>query len=141
MNDTIQNISHPGIIQSIDAHSIKIRIESAAACGSCIAKGSCGMAEMEDKVIEVIQSDDTQYTVGQYVTVSMKQTLGSLAVVLGYVVPFTVVLLTLIIMLQLGFSEGVSGLVSLGILAPYYLVLHLCRNLLKKTFRFYISSL
>ncbi len=138
MNDTTQNISHPGIIQSIDNQSIKVRIESAAACGSCKVKGSCGMAEMEDKVIEVIKQDDDQYAVGQYVTVYMKQTLGSLAVVLGYVVPFLVVLLTLIFMLQLGFSEGVSGLVSLGILAPYFLVLHLSRNMLKKTFRFYI---
>jgi sigma-E factor negative regulatory protein RseC len=139
MNDTIQNISHPGIIQSIDDQYITIRVESAAACGSCKAKGSCGMAEMEDKMIEVIRSDDKHYAVGQYVTVYMKQTLGTLAVVLGYVVPFVVVLLTLIFMLQFGFSEGIAGLVSLGILIPYYLTLHLCRHMLRKTFRFYIS--
>ncbi len=138
MNPNHETVSHPGIVESVDDVHVKVRIASAAACGSCTVKSACGMSEMEDKVLEVIRESGRDFEIGSQVTVYMKQTLGSLAVVLGYILPFVVVLLGLIIGLGLGLSEGLAGLLSIGVLVPYYLVLYLSRNRLKKTFRFYI---
>ncbi len=138
MNPNQETVSHPGIVESVDDMHVKVRIASAAACGSCTVKSACGMSEMEDKVLEVTRENGRDFEIGSQVTVYMKQTLGSLAVVLGYILPFVVVLLGLIIGLGLGLSEGLAGLLSIGVLVPYYLVLYLSRNRLKKTFRFYI---
>jgi len=48
-------------------------------------------------------------------------------------------MLSLIILTLLNFSELFAGLFSIGILAPYYLVLYLLKNKLSKTFKFTIS--
>jgi sigma-E factor negative regulatory protein RseC len=139
MNPSGETISHPGVITSVDDLHVKVKIASAAACGSCSVKSACGMSEMEDKIIDILREPYREYKAGEAVTVFMKQSLGPLAVFFGYILPFVAVLVTLIIMLQLGFGEGVSGLVSLGMLAPYYIILYFTRNRLKKTFRFYIK--
>jgi sigma-E factor negative regulatory protein RseC len=43
---------------------------------------------------------------------------------------------TMITVLAISGSEGLSGLLSLGILIPYYLLLYLRRGRLKRTFTF-----
>lgn len=134
-----ETVSHPGVIINVDDQYVAVRISSAAACGSCKVKGSCGMAEMEDKIVDVPKQEGAAYRKGDLVTIYMQQSLGNYAVFLGYVLPFIVVLIALIVMLQMGYSEGFSGLISLGILIPYYFVLFLTRDKLKKTFRFYIK--
>jgi sigma-E factor negative regulatory protein RseC len=69
----------------------------------------------------------------------MKKSLGGKAVLLAYIIPFIIMMLSLIILTLLNFSELFAGLFSIGILAPYYLVLYLLKNKLSKTFKFTIS--
>lgn len=97
------------------------------------------MSEMEDKIVEVVHDPEKKYNVGEQVTIYMRQSHGPLAVFFGYILPFMVVLVSLIIMLEMGYGEGTSGLVSLGILVPYYFILYLLRDRLKKKFRFHIQ--
>lgn len=54
-----------------------------------------------------------------------------MAMLVAYVVPFVIVLLGLLILLALGVNEGIAGLVSIGLMVPYYVVLYLLRGRLE----------
>jgi sigma-E factor negative regulatory protein RseC len=140
MSSASEVISHPGIVQSLDNGIARVKIQSVAACGSCTVKGACSMAEMEEKIIDIPITDTDTYTIGEMVTVSMNPSLGNLAVVLGYLVPFILVLATLIVSIASGLNEGLAGLLSLAVLVPYYLIIHKNKKRLSKTFTFHIHS-
>jgi len=69
----------------------------------------------------------------------MQKSLGTRAVMLGYFLPFLLVLLTLIVTLNIFKSQGLAGLISLGVLVPYYMLLYFNKDRLKKTFTFKIE--
>jgi len=86
--------------------------------------------------VEVPRTGSEEYKTGDKVQILMEKSLGTKAVFLGYIAPFLLVLATLLITLNLFKSQGVAGLISIGILAPYYFILYLNRKVLKKTFTF-----
>jgi len=129
-------IKHPGVITSIDSSKIKINITTYSACSSCGAKGVCSISDLKDKIIEVPKTGD--FSIGQEVQVILHQTQGFKALYLGYVQPFIVVLITLIITSSLTRNEVLSGLISLGALAPYYLILYYYKEKIRNKFTFAI---
>jgi sigma-E factor negative regulatory protein RseC len=70
-----------------------------------------------------------------------KTSQGFKALFYGYVFPFMLIMAILIILTSLQFSEGLSGLISLSVLVPYYFVLYLTRNKIRKSFEFEIKPL
>lgn len=132
-------IEHIGVISEINEGIIKVDINVQSACSSCHASGICGV-DSSNRIIEV-PANQSQYNIGDQVKVVLKQKLGYVALLLGYVVPFFVVVLTLVICLKLGVSEGISGLFSVLVLIPYYLAIYLFRNKLKKEFNFEIEKI
>lgn len=134
-------IEHPGIITKIEGRKASVMILSQSACVSCQAKGACNMSEMEEKNVEVELPEPALYQTGQQVNVIMKQSQGNLAVLLGYVLPFAVLLVTLIVLISAGIGEGVSGLVSLSILVPYYFILYRFKGKLQTTFSFSLEPI
>jgi sigma-E factor negative regulatory protein RseC len=133
-------VNHPGFVKNIDGRKAEVSIMVNSACSSCEIKGSCGISEAKEKIIEVNLSPAESYTEGQKVLVEMKQSLGSWAVLLGYFFPFLVVVISLFTLVSLGISEGVSALLSLSFLIPYYLVLYFTRDYFKKQFTYTIKS-
>lgn len=133
-------ISHKGIIKSLTDQQIVVSIVNESACSSCHAKGVCSAADMKDKEIE-IRHFSGDYRVGQSVQIVGKTSQGFKALFYGYVFPFLLIMLVLITLTSLQFSEGISGLVSLSILIPYYLILYLTRNKIRKSFEFEIKPL
>jgi sigma-E factor negative regulatory protein RseC len=92
----------------------------------------CGVADMEEKIVETPRLPGIEHKIGDKVTLIMKRTSGNRAVFLGYYLPFLIVVITLILMLSLTENEGLSGLVSIGILLPYYLILFMIKDRLTK---------
>jgi len=135
---TTKEIEHPGVITSIDSSKIKVNITTYSACSSCGAKGICSISDVKDKIVEVPNTGD--FSVGQEVQVILNQTLGFKALYLGYVQPFIVVLITLIITSSLTRNEVLAGLISLGALAPYYLVLYYYKEKIRNKFTFAIKK-
>jgi len=133
------DITHPGTIHKIDGSNIYVKIQAQSACATCHAKGSCTVADMSDKLIEVFNIAPDKYNVGDSVTVSMKQSLGNRAVFLAYFLPFLLVLATLITVLSLSDNELFAGLISLAILVPYYIGLYYLKDSMGKVFRFEIN--
>ncbi|HYQ57798.1 MAG TPA: SoxR reducing system RseC family protein, partial [Draconibacterium sp.] len=100
--------------------SLIVNIISQSACSSCHANGACTVADFQDKEIEVSDYRE-KYQIGDEVTILFKQSKGFTALIWGYVIPFFVVLGTLIIALEVTGDELKSGLLSLFILVPYYI--------------------
>jgi sigma-E factor negative regulatory protein RseC len=134
-----ENISHPGVVESIADDTVFVKIVAMSACSACHAKGMCNVSEMEEKVVEIKKDPQRNYIPGENVTVSMRKTLGSKAVFLGYILPFLLMIGVLILVLFLSGDEGIAGLSAIIILVPYYWLLFLYRNNLKKAFSFRID--
>ena len=133
-------ISHKGVIKKLSKEGIIVGIISESACASCHAKGACTAADVKDKEIEISHYEG-EFHEGQQVLVVGKTSQGFRALFYGYLLPFLLLLAILIISTNITSNEGLSGLLSLGVLVPYYLVLYLFRNKLKKTFGFEIKPL
>jgi len=117
-----------------------VNIISQSACSTCHASGACTVSDFQDKEIEITDFKKT-YQVGEQVTIVFKESKGFAALAWGYLIPFFLVLGTLIIASQLTTNELKSGLISLGILIPYYTALYFLRHHLKKIFKFELEEI
>jgi sigma-E factor negative regulatory protein RseC len=134
------NIEHKGIVTELEGNKAKVTILAESACSSCHAKGVCGASEMQDKIIEV-NTQNALYNIGEQVNVVLKKSEGYKALFYGYILPLLVLLITLIITQNIFEKELIAGLLSIGILIPYYFVLYLLRDKLKQSFHFVLQKL
>lgn len=134
----INAIRHSGIVTEIDDQYYYVTIVAQSACAACEVKGVCNVSEMKEEIIEVPKGTKTGIKVGDKVEIMMEKSLGTKAVLLGYFVPFLILLVTLVISMSLIDNEGLAGVISIIVLIPYYLVLYFKRENLKRTFEFRI---
>jgi len=133
-------IEHLGRVEAITATGIRVVIVSQSACSSCHAKGACTAADVSEKQV-VISKPYHNYSVGETVKVTMKQSLGYKALLLGYILPLVILLVSLFVFDGLGFSEGKTGLYSLAMLIPYYAIIYIFRKRIEKEFYFDIEKI
>ena len=119
---------------------IDVSIEAREACASCKVKNVCGMGESEQKIVSVMAENPAVFHIGEEVIVSVGQGMGLKAVVLAYVVPFALLLCTLLILLEAGIEEALAGLFSLGAVALYYCVLYFFRKKIEREIVFKIRK-
>ena len=135
-----KQIDHEGTILEIEDGKITVGIVNVSACAGCHAKGACTMSDMKEKSIDVIDYSN-KYSVGEKVKLTYQESLGWFALILAYVLPFVLVLLVLFIATTITNNELISGLLSLAILPPYYIILFFFKGRLKKTFSFTIEKI
>ncbi|WP_321306679.1 SoxR reducing system RseC family protein [Marinifilum fragile] len=135
-----KQIDHEGTILEIKDGKITVEIVNVSACAGCHAKGACTMSDMKEKSIDVIDFSN-KYSVGEKVKLTYRESLGWFALILAYVIPFVLVLLVLFIATAFTNDELISGLLSLAILPPYYIILSFFKGRLKKTFSFTIEKI
>jgi sigma-E factor negative regulatory protein RseC len=135
-----KKIEHTGIIRHIEGNKVKVEIIQMSACSSCHAKGACTAADMDEKIIDA-HSNNPNLKVGDAVNIYGESGNGLLAVLLAFVIPFTLILISLIVTGHFIQNEAISGLISLLVLVPYFIILSLFNNKLKKKFTFYISDI
>jgi positive regulator of sigma E activity len=134
-----QAIEHKGFIERINGNSIYVKILSQPACDVCNARGACSVSEIQHKEVEVMDISG-KYKKGEVVDVVMSQVQGYKALLIAYVYPFILVFLTLLVTTLLGLNELNAGLFSLAILPPYYLIIFILRNKIKRIFVFSIRK-
>ncbi|MCK9255183.1 MAG: SoxR reducing system RseC family protein [Bacteroidales bacterium] len=132
-------IEHKGTITDITQGKIIVELNVLSACANCHSKSLCSL-DSAQKIIEVFDNGFS-YKIGETVNVIMRQSLGKKALFLGYILPFFIILIALIICTNLDLSEGLAGLISLATLIPYYASLYLFKNKLKKEFNFSIEKI
>ncbi len=136
--ETLSNsIEHLGVIKEITQKNIKVSLLNVSACSSCHTKSTCSVSDIDNKVIDVINSGG-KFTKGENVKVAFEKSLGPLALFLGYVAPFFLLMLVLLVFWSITKDEVTSGLASLISVGVYYMFLTLFRKKLKSTFTFRI---
>ena len=134
-----ETISHEGIITKIDDDMLEIKIVAQSACALCHAKSACGMGEQKEKVLTVPKPEGQEFQLFQKVKVIMSLNQGNKAAVLAYLIPIVLLLAVLFLCLGLGLSEGLSALISIVSLIPYYIILYIQRDKLKRRFEYRIE--
>lgn len=134
-----KSVEHIGRIASIEGNKLIVQFLAQSACASCHAKSACSAADMENKEVEVLEPYPDRYQLGEKVKIVLKQSLGFRALLLGYLMPFFLLLIVLVVLTQFT-TEAKAGLGSLAILPPYYLFLYLMKDRLKKTFTFSVKK-
>lgn len=138
MNNKIQ---HSGIIESIEDGCIHVRIVQTSACAACKVAGYCNAADAKEKIVDVFcNTADTVWKAGQSVMVTAPGEVAPRALLLGFGIPFIVLVGVLALVLWLTANEGLAALCGLGALLPYYGVLFMLRNRLREKFAFSIES-
>lgn len=135
-----KRIEHQGMVERVSKNSLTINILQQSSCLSCAVKGACSASESDNKEIEVTRFIG-HYEVGERVNVFYEQSLGFKALFLGYINPFLILLIVLVVGAQLIGSEEQAGLLALACLVPYYGVLYLLRDKIKKEFSFRVEKL
>lgn len=134
-----KSIEHPGVISEVSDTMVRVSFTAYSACSACHAKGICSAAEMQDKSVEIPRHE--HFDVDEKVKIILKQSLGYRALFLSYVLPFLIVLLTLVLFSVISDNELITGMISLTILFPYYLMIYLFRGQIKRDFSFFLKKL
>lgn len=132
-------ISHSGIIESIAEGCVKVRILQTSACAACKIAGHCNASESKEKIVEVFTDHIGGYFLGQEVVVCASRDVANKALLLGFGVPFLVLVGVLVLVLRVTGNEGVAALSGLLALVPYYFVLYLFRSRIREQLSFYIE--
>lgn len=139
MSSNSECIAKSGIVHQVEGQKVIVKVNSLSACASCHAKGACNSSDTSEKFIEVALADAGDVKPGEVVNVNVAASAGNVALFYGYILPFLIVFISLIISINF-VSEVYAGLISLGILLPYYGALYILRHKMGKRFRFTISG-
>ena len=133
-------IKHKGFVKRVTSNSLIVSIVNQSACSTCHANGACSVADFREKEIEIPYLNP-KYPTGKEVTVLFRESAGFTALFYGYILPFIIVLFTLILVFTTTNNEALAGLSALGILVPYYITLYFFRHYLKKVFKFELEEI
>ena len=131
-------IKHSGIIESVGQHVTRVRILQTSACASCKVAGHCGASESKEKTVDVYGAYDVN--VGDEVTVVASGQVGMNAVILGFGVPFIILIAAVYLLYLLTGSEPLAALGSIACLIPYYCILYKKREKLREKLSFTIEK-
>ncbi|MCI7465431.1 MAG: SoxR reducing system RseC family protein, partial [Bacteroidales bacterium] len=95
-----------GIVTKVQTDRVFVLVEQKSACASCHARGACSSFDKKNKTIEVATKQASDYKKGDKVEVSISTRLGMKAVVIAFLVPFVLLVISLILCLKtFDFSE------------------------------------
>ena len=133
-------ISHPGIVESIADGCVKVRILQVSACASCKVAGHCNASESKEKIVDVLEADTSCLRVGDSVVVCASRSVANRALVLGFGMPFLLLIGVLVAVLYLTDNEALAALAALGSLLPYYFLLWLRRDSIREQISFHLEK-
>ena len=133
-------ISHSGVIEQILDGCVKVRIVQTSACAACKVAAHCNAAESKIKIVDVFCSDNSTYQVGQDVVVWASKDVANKALLLGFGIPFLLLICVLLIALRFTSEEGIAAMTALGSLVPYYFLLWLLRKKIQRQIAFHIEN-
>ena len=111
-------------MSAITATGLQVSISSQSACAACHAKGACTALDSTTRLLD-ISCPTAGYSVGDAVKVVMPVRMGLKSVLYGYLLPLLIVVVMLFALCAAGLNEGLSGLLALCSLVPYYVGLRL----------------
>jgi sigma-E factor negative regulatory protein RseC len=134
-----ENIRHNGKIEHKEGDRILVRIVQQSACAGCHARAVCSVAESKVKLIEIVDKSG-KFKENEDVIICGRSSLGLLAVLFAFVLPLVLVISMVVIAIRLGWGEAAGALSGLLSLVPYYSILYLMRDKLKRKFVFTLEK-
>jgi len=134
-----QLVRHEGIVSKVSDDSITVSLNGNLHCEACNAKSACGVSESGSKEIE-IPMDAESLKLNESVEVFLKKDLGLKAVFWAYVFPF-VLLFAVLLLASAFYQEWIAGLLALGVLVPYYLIIYALKDSFQNSFKVSVSKL
>lgn len=134
-----QDIDHEGVIKSIDGEIATIEILQKTSCASCELTGACSSSESSIKEVEV-PIKNRNYKKGDKVNIIFTRSEGFIALFIGYLLPFILMLAGMVITSFFTESDLIKGLVALGLLPLYYTSLFLLKNNIRALFEFRLDG-
>ena len=131
-------IKHSGIVEEIADGCMRVRIVQTSACAACKVAAHCAASEKKEKIVDVYDFPSACKT-GDTVTVVASSRVGMNAVLMGFGVPFLIMILALYIASRFTSDEPLMALVSIACLVPYYLLLYMVRDKIKEKFAFSVE--
>lgn len=131
--------NHRGIVSKILDDKIIISLTENVNCEGCKAKSACGVSESNNKEIEISKTVQS-FNLNEEVDVVLRRELGLKAVFWAYLFPFLLMIFALLVSSAF-VKEWVSGLISLFILIPYYIILYLFQENFRKVFKLSIFKI
>ena len=135
-----EKISHTGVVESHMDGCVKVRIVQTSACAACKVAGHCNAAESKVKIVDVFCDNAAGYQTGQEVVVWASKDVANRALLLGFGVPFLLLVCVLMIALRFVAEEGIAALIAIGSLVPYYFALWLLRDRIQRHISFHIED-
>jgi sigma-E factor negative regulatory protein RseC len=125
VSENTNYLEHRGLVT--DCHNGRLKISlPGSGCSAC-HKSLCILGDSKAKEVE-IHSPDTSFITGEEVLVRINSSSGYKAVFLLYLLPFLLMLISIIVMQNVGYHESIAGVISLLILIPYFLVVYSFRK-------------
>ncbi len=132
-------IKHSGVVENVMDGCVQVRIVQTSACAACKVAGYCNASESKEKIVDVYCANSTSYKTGQQVMVTASTKVAAKALLMGFGLPFVVLVVTLFVVLQATGDEGVAALSGLAALVPYYGLLYLFRDAIRDKLSFSIE--
>ena len=141
MSQDHNQVCSQAVVKEVQDSYIIAEIVVQSACAACHAKGACGVSERKQEKLKIDLPNPEIFTVGEVVSVEMKQTLGMKAVVIAYLFPFIVLALGLFVTYALTKQELISVGVSFGLTAIYYFIISKLKDKFEKEFVFTVKKI
>lgn len=136
-----KKINHVGKVVAIGEGEISVLVERGDACSHCESKKSCAMMATTNQTVTIKDRNFQNYSVGEDVTVSINTSLGMKAVLLAYIIPLLVLMLSLAVGFSCFSSELLQVVVALIPTVCYYIILYRFRHRIEQRFRLTVSKL
>lgn len=134
-------IRHEGIVEAVDEATVRVRILQASACADCKIASHCRTSDAKEKIVDVhVDARPQQWHVGQSVVVSTQTTMASKALLIGFGLPLLLMMAVLVACMIVGCSEGITALLMLLALVPYYMMVWLRRHRIARQITFRLEE-
>lgn len=128
-------------MENINGSHLQVRIIQTSACAPCSIKGHCTSADTKEKLVDVTDADAAaSCQVGDRVWVVGELSMGVMAVLFAFILPFLILIISLFVFMAVWNDELGSALCSLALLIPYYYLLWLNRSRMGRKFSFSIRQ-
>lgn len=137
---TEDTICKEGIVRAIHGDQIEVEITISSACSECHAKSICIPTDHKRETVMAQSLYSEHFESGEKVQLVLKGSAGNKAVVLAYLLPFVVLMITLFGTYAITKSELAGVIVSVFFVVIYYIILKTQNKKIEQQFHFFVKK-
>ena len=136
-----ENLCKEGIVREIVGDRVKVEMTVSSACSECHARSICLPSDRKQEFGMAHTLSDEQFVPGEHVQIVLRRSLGNKAVLLAYLIPFFILLVSLFGCYAITHNEILSVLVCIVCIGLYYAFMIKRSKKIDKQFVFYVKKI